>query len=179
MKLSDGEKLIIEMLCEIYQHMGIKGEIDSQFVQKTIFGGQYWGLKWQYPGIFHDHEDSESTISEVCDILDMWSFIEDGYEKLSSEDKSRLKKKAIPFEFHGFDGNNESEHYGIARFLIDHLDRFQSFKGRDLNSHHPSIDGYRRMLSVFEPMRATLANSSLGASAIMEILHARIHPENR
>ena len=179
MQLSDGEKLILTMLCEVYQHTGIKGEIDPQFVRETISGGHFWGLKWQYPGIFHDHEDSESTVSEVCDILDMWSFIENGYAELSSEDKLRLEKEELPFKFPGFDGNNEGEHCEITRFLIDDLDRFQSFKGRDLNSHHPSIDGYRQMYSVFNPMRATLADSSLGASAIIEILKARIHPENR
>ena len=179
MKLSDGEKLILAMLCEVYQHTGIEGEIDPKFVQETIWGGHYWGLKSRYPGIFHDLEDSETIADEVRDILGMWSLIEEGYARLSSEDKLRVEKEAIAFEFHGFDGNNESEYYNVARFLIDHLDQFPSFKNRDLDSHHSSIYGYRRMYNVFERMRATLADSSLAASAIIEILKERIPPDSR
>ncbi len=39
------EKLILNMLCEIYEHMGVKGAIDHKLVQRTIWGGHGWGLK--------------------------------------------------------------------------------------------------------------------------------------
>ena len=69
--------------------------------------------------------------------------------------------KPHPFgdaRFSGFDGNNELEYISVARFLIDHLDSFTDFKGRDLNSHMPSIDRYSRMFLVFEPMRKSLGS---------------------
>ena len=114
-------------------------------------------LGWEYTGIFHRHEDSKKTVSEVADMLDVWWFVEQSYERLSKQDKARVEKEAEPLGkhvvFRGFDGNYEGEHLGVASFLINKLDRFADFKGRELNSHMPSIDGYRRMVRAFEPMR--------------------------
>jgi len=44
MKLTDGEKLILYMLSEIYEHLGIEGKtkIDSQFVKSAIHDGHAW-----------------------------------------------------------------------------------------------------------------------------------------
>jgi uncharacterized protein YfbU (UPF0304 family) len=182
-KLSDGEKLILLMLGEIYKHLKIKGEIDPNFIAETIYGGHYWGLSWKYSGMFHGLEDNDRTVSEVVDVLAMWSFIESSYGMLSQKDKDRVEKEAEPFGkhvcFQGFDGNNETEHLGIARFLIEQLDRFSTFEGRDLNSHYPSIQPYRRMLHVFEPMRRTLIGRELGASEIISILNEKKHPDHR
>src|SRR5438270_13959361 len=43
-KISDGEKLILIMLCQLFKHLKLKGgEIDPEFVEAVIFGGHYWG----------------------------------------------------------------------------------------------------------------------------------------
>lgn len=182
-KISDGEKLILSMLSDLYKHEKVKTGIDPSFVMEAIYGGHYWGLGWQYQGLLHDHVDSQHTVTEVVNVLDMWSFIERGYQRLSEEDKIRVEKEAPPFgknpRFAGFDGNNETEHMGIAGFLIDKLDRFATFDGRDLNSHHPSIETYRRMLRVFEPVRRTLTGGDLGVAQIIAILNEKAHPEHR
>ena len=81
--------------------------------------------------------------------------------------------------FAGFDGNNESEHLGIDRFLIESLDRFSSFEGRDLDSQAPLIRMYRRMLSAFEPIRRTLTGGELTATSIIHIFKAKLHPDHR
>jgi hypothetical protein len=176
-KFSEGEKFITLMLCEVYKHLKIKGEINPKFVETTLHGGHYWGLSWQYPGIFHGEEKKDETVKEVVDVLDMWSFMERGFCALSANEKARVAKEAAPFggdvRFRGFDGNNEGAHLSVACFLINELDRFSEFKGRDLNSHWHSIDGYRRMLSIFEPLRRTLVGAELSASQIIEILNAR------
>lgn len=181
LKFSDGEKLTMLMLCEVYKHLNIKGDIDPAFVEAAIHGGHHWGFSWRYQGIFHGHEDNVQVVSEVGDVLDMWYFIESGYGKLSKKDKERVETEAEPFgksiTFRGFDGNNESEHMGIARFLIDDLERFSTLKGRDLNSHMPSIETYRRMLGVFEPMRRNLMGGELSASQIIDVLKAMRHPD--
>lgn len=182
-KLGDGEKLILFMLCDLYKHLKVKGEIDPAFVSEAMAGGHYWGLRWRYPGVFHAHEDSERILSEVVDVLDMWSFLESGYSKLSQKDKAQVEAEAAPFGknvgFNGFDGNTETEHLGIARFLIDQLERFSDLGGRDLNSHMPSIETYRRMLRVFDPMRRNLMGRELGASEIIAILREMTHPEHQ
>ena len=178
LKFSDGEKLITSMLCELYMHHKIDGNIDPFFVKEALLGGHYWGLEWKYTGIFHGHEDNSATVREVVDVLDMWSFLEESYGRLSKKDKDHVAKEARHFGkrviFPGFDGNNETEHLLIAEFLINKLDRFTQFKDRDLNSHAPRIQGYRRMVQVFEPMRPNLGLGNwLSAGAIIKILNAR------
>ena len=99
------------------------------------------------------------------------------YGRLSAKDKERVEKEAEPFgknpRFNGFDGNNETEHMGVARFLIEDLERFSSFKKRDLNSHMPTLVGYRRMLRIFLPLRPGLTGGVLTASQIIDLLKAR------
>src|ERR1700730_15629853 len=162
------------MLCELFKGLKLKSDIEPEFVEAVIHGGHYWALEWKYSGIFHGHEDSRAILSETVDILDMWSFLEDGYSKLSKKDKDRVAAEAEPFGkhvvFRGFDGNNEGEYMGIARFLVEELDRFTKFKGRDLNAHMPTLDAHRRMLAVFEPIRRTMTGRDLNAAEIIEIL---------
>jgi uncharacterized protein YfbU (UPF0304 family) len=155
-------------------------------VKKAIYSGNAWALRWQYPGIFDSKETSESVRKEVLNILDLWSFIEWGYEALSKADKDRVAKEGEPFGsdvyFRGFDGNNEGEYLNIAAFLIDHLNRFTKFTGRDLNSHAPSVEAYRRMWVAFEPMRSSIGAgdcNNLGADQIITILKEMLDPDHR
>ena len=177
LKFSDGEKLITLMLCELYKRPKIDDKIDPLFVEEALLGGHYWGLEWQFPGIFHGDEDNKATVDEVVDILEAWWFLEQSYANLSKKDKDRVKKEAEPFGkrvvFPGFDGNYESKHLNIAHFLINELDRFVEFKGRDLNSHAPLIDSYRLMVRAFESMKPNLGGGNwLSAGAIIKILNA-------
>lgn len=183
MKLSDGEKLIILMLSELYEKLGVEGEIEPDFIKSAIFGNQLWGLKWKYSGIpFEESEDPE-VVKKVVDILDMWHFIEYAYYNLTESEKQQLKIDAEPFgeepKFSGFDGNNEAEYMGTAIFLVNDLERFQEFKGRDFNSHMQSVELYNRMLEVFEPIRVTLRNKPMSLENLTSILKAQIHPSKR
>ena len=178
LRLSDGEKLITSMLCELYKHLEIDGEIDPLFIEKALHGGHYWGLDWQYSGIFDMPADSTETVHEVVQTLNVWRFLERSYANLSEKDKERVKKEAKPFGenvvFPGFDGNDETEHFSIAQFLINELGRFVEFKGRDLNSHMPSIDEYRRMIRAFEPMKPRLRGGNLlSVGHIIKLLNAQ------
>lgn len=177
--LSDGEKLIAMMLANTMGSMNIKNGVDYELVEKVIYGGHYWALGWEMPGIFHGHADKQSRVRFVVDVLDMWSLIEEGHESLIEEDKASLAKDADPFGtnvlFSGFDGNNESEHLGICRFLVEDMARFAKFKSghRDLNSHSPKIESYSRMLQVFEPIRATLVGRKMTVDELTRVLKAR------
>jgi len=172
-RLTDGEKLIVSMLRDVYKNLKISGEIDPEFVTEAITKGHYWGLKWRYAGIFHGQEDSERVLCEVLDMLEMWSFLERGNTKLSPKDRARVKLEAKPFgnvRFPGFDGNEETEHLGVVRFLIERLKHFTDFEGRNLNAHFPCAEIYRRMLRAFEAMRQNLMGRELTASEIITIL---------
>jgi uncharacterized protein YfbU (UPF0304 family) len=180
-RFSDGEKLITIMLRDIYKHLGIdRGEIDADFIGQVIWGGHLWAPKWVMQGLFHEHEDDPREVRFVVNVLDMWNFIERSYETLSKQDQERVEKEADPFgkhvKFRGFDGNNESTHMSIAHFLVDEMGRFSRFKGRDLNSHMPTLATYGRMLEVFEPLRAELIGRDLDADEIIAVLKAKKYP---
>jgi uncharacterized protein len=182
MKLTDAEKLMLTMLCDIYEKLGIDKGVEPKFVMEAISTDNAWALKWQYTGIFTGPSETPDHVREVVDILDMWHFIEFSHGALTPEEKLRVKTEAAPFgepHFDGFDGNNEAELITVARLLIDYMDRFSDFKGRDLNSHCPSIDSHRRMLSVYTPLRPSLTRGPLSAAQLIDILKERVHPENR
>ncbi len=177
MQITDAEKLILIMLCDIYEHLKIKGEIDPKFVQSAIWNDHTWALEWQYTGIFQGKGETPQIVKEVVDILEMWSTVESYYDRLSAEDKELVKKEAHPYgsevRFPGFDGNNEGEYMSIARFLIDDLHRFTNFKGRELNSHMPSLEQYQRMLVVFQTLRPQIPDTPFSATQIISLLNER------
>ena len=154
------ERLIIAMLCDIYEKLEIKNSFDVELLREAAVGPHHWALQWKYHGFDEDPVD-ENLASEVADILDMWDFIELSYEELSKEDQEALERYHT---FDGFDYNDSEEVQcaGVADLLINRLNRWKNFAGRDLNSHIPSLDRHRRMLSRFTPMKKAWARS--GAS---------------
>lgn len=183
MNITEGEKLVLLMLSEIYDKLEIDGEIDPNFIRSAIFSDNTWSIPWKYTGIPFEEQNTPDIVKEVLDILDMWSMIERSYENLTKEQKELVKKEADPFgenpRFPGFDGNNETEYMGTASFLINDLDRFEEFKGRDLNSHAPLTESYRRMLSAFKPIMKKLNFQPLSPQNIAKILNERRHPDRR
>ena len=178
MKLSDGEKLIIAMLAEIYKALRIKGEINPKLVMSAIYGGNLWGLAHQYSGLFGAEEKRPEVVTETINILDMWRSIEDDWKQLSKSEQNAviaeipgISKKP---QFTGFDGHDEIEYVCVARFFVEDIGSFQKLKGRDLDSHHPTLRRYRAMYRVFEPMRATLTSpdKTLSSAQMIEIFKA-------
>jgi uncharacterized protein YfbU (UPF0304 family) len=179
--LSDGEKLILLMLSEIYDHLEIDGETDTGLVREAIFSGNLWGLEWGMPGVFHDSETPSAVVKETVDILFMWQRLEESFENLAPSDRELLASELGPFgknvRFFGFDGNNEAPYLNAMSFLIEHLGRFPHFQQRsNANSHMPTLEGYRRMLIVFEPILKQMTNQDFTVSQITRVLSAWRHP---
>ena len=183
LRVSDGERLILLLLLDIYRHQRVNTDIDPEFVRNAITGGHYWALELEYPGLFHGHADSARVVSEVMQILSMWETIERGYASLSQADKERVKLEAHSFGnrvmFLGFYGNEEADHLYVASFLINEMNRFTHFKGRELDSHMPTAGAYRRMLAVYETMLQTFLGRELSAPQIIRLLREMTHPDNR
>jgi hypothetical protein len=76
MEMTHAEKLILIMLSEIYEHLGIGGadHINARFVRSAIDSNQTWALSRKYPFIFGGRTQTPDVVSEVRDILDMWSY---------------------------------------------------------------------------------------------------------
>ncbi|MFM0381580.1 YfbU family protein [Paraburkholderia strydomiana] len=176
-RFSDGEKMLMLMMRDMFKALKVKGaDTDADFLAEVIYGGHYWAPKWQMTGVFHDHVDNPDDLKHVVDVLDMWSFIEEAYEKFSAEQKTAIAEQVGPWaervQFNGFDGNNESSQRSIALFMVNQMDRFTRFKGRDLNSHCPTYDRYHRMVELFEPMRAGLIGHGLSVDQVVTLLKA-------
>src|SRR5260370_39224690 len=116
MKLSDGEKLILVMLCELYKKLGIEStEMNPELVQAAITSGNLWGLRSKYGGtLYATAEISEETVREVSDILDMWRVLENGFKELPNQDQSRVEKEGSGVRFAGIYGNGESQYTSVA-----------------------------------------------------------------
>jgi hypothetical protein len=69
----------------------VKSDLNPKLVMSALHGGHYWGLRMHYNGVFHGHRDSDEHVNDVINFLDMWFFIETGYDKLSPQDKERVK----------------------------------------------------------------------------------------
>lgn len=183
LRMSKAESLITMLLCDLIKGLEVDSDIDAEFVSAAVSGGHLWALEWEYPGVFPQRPDDQATVTEVVDILDMWDFIESAYEALGTKEKVQLAKDADPYgkhpQFPGFDGNNESEHISVARFMTRRMDRFSRYKKHELNSHFPVIESYRRMLAVWASTRPKLVGRNLTVDELTELLNARTHPERR
>lgn len=167
--------MLILMMGDLFKALKIQDpESNPSFLAEVIYGGHYWAPKWDMQGVFHDHVDNPNDVRHVVDVLDMWSFIEEAYERLSPAQKATITEEVgastTNVKFHGFDGNNESSQMSIARFLVDNMGRFARFKDRDLNSHCPTYSRYRRMLDAFESMRASLVGGGLSVQQLIMLL---------
>jgi uncharacterized protein YfbU (UPF0304 family) len=103
----------------------------------------------------------------------MWRDLEFAYTALTEKQKQQVAKDLgqtdVEVEFEGFDGNEEGQHYSVAKFMTRELKRFDEFSKRDLNSHRRTLGGYRRMLSEYSKHRS---RDRLPPSAISAILGA-------
>lgn len=183
MKISDGEKLIILMLNDLFRANNVKSEFDPDFLDEAIRDNHLWAIDWKYPGIEIDDNDTPNYVIDVVNYLNMWSFIEESYSNLTPTEKALFTELTPLFtsepKFIGFDGNNESKYLTTAKFLINKLDRFTEFSGRYLNSHGPRIEVYKRMLPIFEKEQKANRFGFLNAESLARVINAQIHPSFR
>lgn len=167
------QRFIIALLCDLYKEPA-KRELNPDFIMSAISGGHDWAFDWEYTGIFPEKTDTRDQVGFVSDTLDMWSFIEFAWPKLSPEDQKKVHA-AVPYlgdgpKFIGFDGNYEVDYMAIARMLIEQMGRFSNLKGRSLNSHMPKVARYREMLAAWPEIRATLHAGDMSADQMIKLL---------
>jgi hypothetical protein len=88
-----------------------------------------------------DQEMSEAKCHEVRDVLDLYRALKKALRELP---EGSLAPEDATFK--GFDGNEESEHYAYARFLIETQGKWEESKDADLNSRGPMLEQYRPMV---------------------------------
>ena len=176
MNLSEGERLILVMLCDIYKALDLKGAIDPDALRPLILEGAHNGAARALSGENSFQGDRTPVASEVSEILDMWSAIERGYKHLSAEEKRTVEAEAGPLgrgvRFSGFDLESEIEYRDAAHHLIEVTGLFDRFQGRNLDAHMPALAGYRRMLRIYGPMRSVNGDRRLAVQQIIALANA-------
>ena len=179
MKLTEGEKLILSMLCEIHQHLKITDKTDAKLIGEALRTGNLWGLDRYYLPV---PEVDPKVADQALEILAMWERLEESFAHLSPSDKKWFEEHAIAFqksvEFPGFSGNFDSEQLMAARFYIDVLENFEYLKGRQLSRYPIStVEAYCRMLPIYDRILATVINQDFTAEQIAEVVAAWQHPD--
>ena len=88
---------------------------------------------------------TEGECREVLDILDMFDALRQSRQRFG--DMPSVEDWQVTF--HGFDGNNETKQMAYARFLVEDGRFTDVVNERNLNSHMPSMNRYRRQLAVW------------------------------
>ena len=180
MNLSDGEKLILSMLCDLQQALKVRGSVDIELVRTFISDGPQYKPSLARSGDVRDTDRRSAQAQEVGQILEMWSAVERGYKRLSLEEKEQVEAEAGPLgrgvRFSGFDDETEADHRDVARALIEKSGRFDRFHGRNLSISMPTLDGYRRMLALFGSMGPVSADARLNVRQIIALANAEKHP---
>ncbi len=183
MNLSEGERLILVMLCDIYKALDLKGAVDPDALKPLILSAGSNGAAHAVNGALGNHHSRTAVATEVSEILDMWSAIERGYKHLSVEERRMVEAEAGPLgrgvRFSGFDVKSEIEHRGAAHHLIEVTGLFERFQGRNLDAHMPALAGYRRMLRLYAPMRSGSGNRRLDVRQIIALANAEKYAGER
>ena len=166
---SDGEKLILRMLCILFKRLDIRDPIDPDLVEDALSGHS-----WALSEMVGNGVERPEYVNEVYDILGMWRNIEQSYDRLSDEEKSVVKKETgFDVRFEGFDGNNEGQHHSTALFIVNNKrDGFEEFEGRDLNAHAPVLEEYRDMFERYKEIATSPGSRGklLTADHLIELL---------
>jgi uncharacterized protein len=174
MNLSEGERLILVMLCDIHKALNLKGAIDPDTLKPLLLDAGKNGAVVN--GGAGDHLDRTAVTTEVGEILDMWSAIERGYKHLSVDQKREVEIGAGPLgrgvRFSGFDAESEIAYREVAHVLIEEASQFDRFQGRNLDAHMPALAGYRRMLRIYGPMRSVSGDRRLDVQQIIALANA-------
>ncbi|MCK1618925.1 YfbU family protein [Bradyrhizobium sp. 159] len=147
-------------------------------VAQTIYANQLWGFDWQFSGIpFERTDETPPVVQETVDILEMFSLTMFHFQQLPEAEQKQVRTE-LGYSAHGldkfpgFDGNHD-DHYRVASYLIKHLKRFKDLPGATNNSHtQTSLPRYRKMLSIYLPIRDRLDSGRLAPKQIIEIFSA-------
>lgn len=176
MTLSEGERLILAMLCDIHKALNVKGSIDPDALKPLLLETGSNGAARGVNAAPAHNRDRTAVATEVSEILDMWSAIERGYKHLSVEEKREVEIGAGPLgrgvRFSGFDRACELDYRDTAHVLIEETGQFERFQGRNLDAHMPALAGYRRMLRIYGPMRSAGGDRRLDAQQIVALANA-------
>lgn len=176
MNPTEVERLILVNQYRILAILDPKNKESYDLAADTFMSGYEGAYDWhtEFADVSRDGL-TKAQCDEVMDILSMYAHLQRSYDRL--QDKSGVKPERV--DFPGFDGNSETELMSFCRFLVK-SDKFAYVRqaGRDdFNSHMGMLGNYRRMLSVYRPIRDP--GVFLTLEQIKAVLYEDSHPNFR
>lgn len=137
--------------------------VDSSVHQKEEYDRQIHILVCGYVNHYSELDIPTEVFTDdpfVIDVLCMYDLLEFSYSTWSEGDQQKLVKYV---RFHGFDGNNEIEHYMYAKWIFG-AGKFSRVATRaedydkdhfkmSFNSHEPMISAYNVLLRRLAPIK--------------------------
>ena len=169
------QRLIVAMLADLARPEAGR-ELDHEFIGAAVASGNSWMVRWKYDGLFEDDVDPD-VVGQVARSLNMWRMVEQAHSNFDAAEKAEFDA-ALYHDFdqdpkyEGFDGNNESSHYGVASRMVEDLGRFNEFAGRDHNSHMPTVDRYRAMAHELERKPVMNGGAGLTPAELADVVNA-------
>lgn len=174
--ISDGELLILNSIEGISTAVKSTRSNDDTMLLEGLAAGHSWAVKRKFEWVLHDHYYSDQEYKLTTSILDMFRGLKDATNQMSKEDLDMLDKFDTDWEeattFSGFDGNNEGAYYSIAQYAIENMGLWKELKRNDYNTHHPTLERYKAMLSKFAVHRAGSNVYPISASSVIDVIAA-------
>ena len=175
LEMNEGQRLIIAMLADLARPEAQR-ELDHDLIGNAVADGHSWMVRWRHDGMFED-EVSPDVVEDVARILTMWRFVEDAHQGFDATQKAEFEAGLLhDFDknptYDGFDGNNETDHYGVARRMVEDLGRFPEFSGRTHNSHTPTRDRYLAMYIELKSKPEMNGGAPLTPGELAEVVNA-------
>jgi uncharacterized protein len=175
MKLSRLERWMLSNQYRILELLDEENADSHHQAQEALNSGYELCYGWLSEHVYDEgHGLPEEECTYVLDVMSMYESLQRTYDDL--DDKSGIDPNSVIF--HGFDGNNEGSYMGFARFYCERQDAFRHLrKGSDgFNSHMPTLDWYRRMLTAWNESTHKYKPTK---DDVIRITQAAIHPANK
>lgn len=170
LRFSDGEKTLIKLVGELSRYIGAPSD-KIDVLLEGFSSGNHWAVDMEMGYLYNSASTSPEDVPFVLSVLEMWDIFERAFESFSEEDQAlvladepgeqELRKKGKQPEsreiiFHGFCATTESDLVNIATFLIEKMNRFPRFKGRNLSFNKKTYKSHEMKLIYFNKLRPTL-----------------------
>lgn len=174
-EMTDAQKLIVALLIDNSRPVDQR-QYDYELIESALFGGNSWAVRRKYSGIFIDEDPDPQIVKEVADAFMMWSFVENAVGNFSATQKTEYESLVGEHDqdpkYLGYDGNNETDHYSATEMMVESLDKFGEFFGREHNSHLPTAQTYRQMVHEFKRVDLGHGGRTLTPSEVAGIVNA-------
>lgn len=174
--LSDGEKLLMQMLGEVHSALDAVGGEERDRIMTALKGGHLWSLgdvrAMAAPARRH------TDVQEVRSTLTMFRAISNTLGGVTSGEVEKLGSliHGPQIKFAGYNSDSEAAFLAIAKFVIHEQQLFAEQAGVTLSSRRPMRTIYRPMLAIWEVIARDRAPGRLSIEHLADLLRAGADP---